>query len=295
MARIRPFRAIRYGDDHFGALEALISPPAAIERPPRGAPLNHLDPRNILHIVRGSGEDPDNPYQPAAALVGRWLAEGVFVREPQAAVYLLELIAEEGPALNSIFALLHLFDERGQPGAIPHESIERQERVTDIVHAIEACRIQASPVQVIANDDNHAIRSWVQRHDDQRSLHFGFGMGGKGRVSRIIETDALEDLVQIMEPHQLVIADGHHRYEAAVRYRQAVRMRDQLRPGDLHPIDTIFVHIVVAQDPGLNVIGAPSPLDVWRNAVAGTSYGAKATRFSPKAPKGVILASLECF
>jgi uncharacterized protein (DUF1015 family) len=302
LAIVRPFRAIRYGGDQQSELDALISPPSVGRRPADRNSVEGLHPLNILHIIRGRAAPLDSaeapPYEAAAVRLGEWLRDGRMVRDPRAAFYRLEQCFRDDVdtvhCLHSVLGLLRLEDGES-PGALPHEGTEDDGRIDDIVQSLHACRAQVSMVMVLVPDPGGEWAQWLATHRRPPEMEAITGTGERCRLTAVTDDAALAELVELARERTLAIADGHHRYEASARYRQRKRLQERLRPGDDLPLDYVLAQFVRVEEPTLRVTGAAGAAEVYRAALQGHQSPPKSTRFYPKAPKGLVLASLRRF
>jgi uncharacterized protein (DUF1015 family) len=228
MALVKPFRALRYAAGAAGPLDDLVSPPYDVISPELHERLLAASPHNAVRLVR-----PDDPAE-AARLLAEWQEDGVLVREEEPAVWLLEeeFVGPDGVARirRSIVARTALEPyDRGV--VLPHErSFPKPRRGR--LRLLEATRTKLSPI--------------LQLHD---------GPGPPEPPPRSPELEATLDGVTSrlwrLPPEAaeaigppLVIADGHHRYEAALNFHEEDGSEET---------GHVLAALVSATDPGLTI------------------------------------------
>jgi uncharacterized protein (DUF1015 family) len=242
MADIAPFKALHYDLDRVGGLQDVVAPPYDVIDAPQRAELLTRSPYNVVEIdLPQSGGDP---YAHAAAVFETWRREGVLVRDDDPALWALEQ-DYTGPdgrrrTRHGFFARVKVEDYG--PGRIrPHERThpgpkEDRLRLTRATHA------NLSPIFSLYDDPAGAAwgalaphletAPWAEVTDEDGTVH---------RLWRVTDPAAHAAVQEALAPAELLIADGHHRYETA-RVHQA-------EGGAGH----VLMCLVALQDPGLTV------------------------------------------
>jgi uncharacterized protein (DUF1015 family) len=246
MPLVKPFRALRYAAGAAGPLDSLVSPPYDVISSELHEELLARSPYNSVRLVR-----PDDARD-AAGLLAAWKDDGILVREDEPAVWLLE---EEFTAPDG--------DRRIRRGLVARVALEPYLRGVVLPHErsfpkpmegrlelLRATRTKLSPILML--HDGPVPHSLSRPPDLEATLD--------GVTSRLWRLDA--DAAAGIEP-PLVIADGHHRYEAALRFHEE-------DGGDetAHVLTTL----VSTRDPGLQILpthriaaSAPETLDGTRD------------------------------
>jgi uncharacterized protein (DUF1015 family) len=246
VALVLPFRAVRY-TDRAGPLDRLVAPPYDVLDAEQRAEHAARSPYNVVHLtLPPSAED-------AAATWRAWLDEGVLARDDDASAWVVEqdVVGPDGVARTRTGLLASLRVEPYETGAVlPHERTHRgpkEERLA-LLHAVGA---QLEPILLL-----HDGPAAVSRPDGPPALEAGgarlWRVGGEG-------LDAFAD-------RQLLIADGHHRYETAVAFAQEAGTEESAG---------MPVVLVSTEDPGLAVFAthrvfARAPEAPWEGEPAGT-------------------------
>ena len=221
MADVQPFRAVRYAGAA-GALTDLVAPPYDAVSDDERARLYTRSPYNVLHVTL-----PES-VEEAGRLYRSWLASGILEQEPEEAAWLVaeSYVGPDGVARERHGIALSVAAEPYESGQVlPHERTHpgiRAERL----ELLRSVRAQPEPIFLLADGDL-ALSPSDQPPDLQ--------VDGT-RLWRIPAPPALPDDVQ------LLIADGHHRYESAVEF--AAETEGGAR---------IMALVVSVHDPGLHV------------------------------------------
>ncbi|TML78344.1 MAG: DUF1015 domain-containing protein [Actinobacteria bacterium] len=197
MAVVRPFRALRYEPAVAGSLESLVAPPYDVIGPEQQAQLAERSAYNVVHLTLPDSEDE------AAASLAEWRERGVLVRDPEPACWWLaqEYVGPDGVARRreGFVAALRVEPYENRV-VLPHERTHPGPKEGRL-RLLRATRTQAGSVAGQAGD---------ARPEEQ----------GGGVVSRLWRLDAefSDALVDELADAQLLIADGHHRYETALAF-----------------------------------------------------------------------------
>lgn len=261
MASIRPFRGVRYNPDHVGEVSHVVSQPYDRVRHGLQSGYYGLSSYNIVRIVKGR-EQPDddhenNVYSRARETYEKWLNQGVLVRERIPSMYVLrQTFSVPGGATRTRQGLiaafrLACFDEGI---VLPHEQTHSGPKL-DRLQLLRATQVNFGQIVMlypggainelataaIGGAEGYALRELFERDVEQRFWP-------------IADPVVIQAIVEQMAPRRhLIIADGHHRYETALAYRDEARRR---YPGE--PPDAAFnfrmVTFVSMEDPGLVIL-----------------------------------------
>lgn len=249
MTDIRPFRGLRYARE----LEPRLAGPYDVISPEDRERLAR-EPENIVHLTLPPGPEGERDYESARGLLERWIAEGVLVRDTKECLYALEERTTDGRTRRGFLALVRLaaYDERI---VLPHERTMRGPKV-DRLQLTREVRANLEPVFFLYEDRQGGLASAVCA-DASPVLARASGPDGTGLTMRAIEDSAaIEAARAFLSERPVIIADGHHRYETMVAYRD--ECREQARaaghtPDPEAPEEFLLVYLVNAFDPGSEV------------------------------------------
>jgi uncharacterized protein (DUF1015 family) len=232
---IRPFRALRYDPATIADLALVVAPPYDVIDAAGEARLLARHPANVVRLempVDQAGDEPDDRYRRAARTLAAWRSDGTLHKDPHPSVYVYEqTYPVPGTDVNrtqrGFFGRLRLraFDE----GAVlPHERTMSGPK-EDRYKLLRATGVNTSPVVALYDDpsgDGRRVLDSVTARpadvdltDDDGVRHRLWAVSADGA-----DADVVAALLAAAERGPVTIADGHHRYETALRYRDERRM-----------------------------------------------------------------------
>ena len=245
MADIEPLRALHYDLERTGGLQDVLAPPYDVIGPEQRGELESRSPYNVVQIDLPVGGDP---YDAAAHKLREWRTQGVIVRDEQPAVWVLEqdYTCPDGTARHRRGFLARVRVEEYGPGRIrPHERTHPGPR-EDRLRLTRATRANLSPIFSLFDDPSGAVTSaltraterepWGRATDDDRTVN---------RLWRVTDPGSIAQITGAVQPAELLIADGHHRYETARVYAEEI--------GGEGPHRYVLMCLVALEDPGLTV------------------------------------------
>jgi len=261
MATIRPFRGTRYALDVVGDLSQVVSQPYDRVRHGLQDQYYELSPYNIVRIIRGKwldgDSDTDNVYTRARDTYRRWLTGGALVREHAPALYVLHqtFTLPDGSTRTrqGLIAALQLA-RFGEGIVLPHERTHSGPKVDrlNLMRATEVNfghvfmlypggRINELLATAISDRPGHELREMFERDVVQRF----WPVADAGVIGAVVE--------EMAPRRNLIIADGHHRYETALNYRDEAQRAHPEAPSDT-AFNYRMVTLVSMEDPGLTIL-----------------------------------------
>jgi uncharacterized protein (DUF1015 family) len=243
MADVQPLRALHYDLAKVGSLADVAAPPYDVIDPEQRRRLADRSPYNVVRVDLPEGE-PD-PYTEAASTFERWQQEGAVVRDDEPALWTLtqDYTGPDGRALtrHGVFARVRVEDYG--PGRIrPHERTHPGPK-EDRLRLTRATKANLSPIFSLYDDPTDATAAVLDAADP-----FGEQTDDDGtvnRLGRMTDPAAIEAFQSALAPAELLIADGHHRYETARVYADEVGGEGEHR--------YVLMCLVALQDRGLTV------------------------------------------
>ncbi len=221
MAEIIPFAGYRYNPLVVGDVAKLIAPPYdVIDLPLRDA-LYRLSEYNIARLIRAERDEtrPGEPYHAAGKLLAQWQQDRVMLRDPEPALYVYEQffeVHERKFSRTGLVALARL-EELGT-GVLPHENTHTGPR-RDRLDLLRATRTQFGQIFGLYSDPEARIDAIVDAQKERRpDVHAADTWGQLHRLWVVTEPGIVAELQGLMRDKQVLIADGHHRYETALAY-----------------------------------------------------------------------------
>jgi len=252
MATIRPFNAMMYKISKNEELEALCCPPYDIISPQQQEKLYTEAPHNAIHLELAPGEG-EARYANAAANLNNWLSAGVLTDAGSDALYLYEedfVVGGQKKYVRGLIARVKL-EEFEKGIVLPHEetlSKAKQDRY-DLMMAT-GCNF--SQVYSMFVDDEHRITPKISAISDREpEREFTDADGVTHRLWIENDPATCAAICDAFADKQLFIADGHHRYETAIRYRNTIREKNG---GDAGNAEYVMMMLVDIDQFGLVVL-----------------------------------------
>ena len=236
MPEIRPFRALRFAPERVADLAAVVAPPYDVLSSGDRARLAARDPRNVVRLDAPeveAGDAEGDRYRRAARTLAAWRSDGTVHKDPRPSLYLLEQTylvpgSDVERTQRGFFARLRLEPLQPGSGVRPHERTLAAPR-EDRYRLLRATGVNTSPVVGLFRDPSGTGSDVLERlmsrpstadvRDDEGVRHRLWVVEGEGE-----NHDGVADLLAVASAAAVTIADGHHRYETALRYRDERRM-----------------------------------------------------------------------
>jgi len=246
MADVEPLRALHYNLDRTGGLQDVVAPPYDVIDEAQRADLEASSPYNVVRIDLPVGNDP---YDNAARLLAAWREEGVIVRDERPALWAIEqdYTGPDGQIRRRTGFLARVRVEDYGPGRIrPHERTHPGPK-EDRLRLTRATKANLSPIFSLYDDPSGTATGalanatttgspWGEATDDDGTVN---------RIWRIEDPATIETIHDALAKSELLIADGHHRYETARVYAEEI--------GGDGPHRYVLMCLVALEDPGLTV------------------------------------------
>ena len=225
MAEIRPLRPVRYEPSAVGSLDAVAAPPYDVIDDDMRAKLVSKSPFNVVEIDLPIADDGGDPYLHAQTIYEHWLQQGILVREREDSIWALTQ-DYEGPdgrayTRHGFFARVRVEDYG--PGRIrPHERTHPGPK-EDRLNLTRATRANLSPIFSLFPDPEDAAWQALAPHTETEPFdEVRDEDGTHNRLWRVTDPGTIEAVRSILADRELLIADGHHRYETARVYAEEV-------------------------------------------------------------------------
>jgi uncharacterized protein (DUF1015 family) len=245
MAEIQPLRALHYDLRVTGGLQDVVAPPYDVIDEAQRAQLIARSPYNVVSIDLPKGDDP---YAAADEMLEHWRMQGAVVRDSEPALWALQqdYSAPDGRRLSRQGFFCRVRVEDYGPGRIrPHERTHPGPK-EDRLRLTRATRANLSPIFSLYSDPSGAARAalaptlseqaWGEATDED---------GTVSRLWRVADGETIEAVRAALADAELLIADGHHRYETARVYADEIGGEGEHR--------YVLMCLVALEDPGLTV------------------------------------------
>jgi len=224
MVRIAPFRGIVYNPKKIRDPSKVVAPPYDVISPEEQERLCRKSPQNIVRLILN--QEP-NPYDDAARLFEQWQTDGILVRGEQPAIYFLSQrfpLKSKKPKERLGFIALTRIEDFSSGSVYPHENTFQGPR-EDRMKLLHACKANLSPIFGLYSQPRQTITEALKEHIQGVPPNIQVKEDGKGSslLWQITNPEVIHLVQRQMQDQPLLIADGHHRYEAAMNYRNHLR------------------------------------------------------------------------
>ena len=283
MPDIRPFRGIRYDMAQVGALSDVVAPPYDVIGPVLQDRLYDASPYNVIRLELNREEPGDNAesnrYTRAAQFLKEWQRKGALREDPQPALYLYHQTFEvEGQTFTrkGFIARVRL-EPFGEGKIFPHEQTLSGPKA-DRLALFNATKFNLSPIFGLypdaANEVLQAVEAGLR---DRTPLEATDHLGVQNRLWPVLDARAHTTVQGLMAAKPIFIADGHHRYETGLKFREELAAAGALSGPD-DPANFCMMMLVGMSDPGLRIL----PTHRLVSGFPGLTASALAERLAPE-------------
>lgn len=250
MAEIKGYKGLRFNCEKAGKIEELVCPPYDIISDQQREEYIKTNPHNIIRLELPKGDDK---YNKAAEILNDWLEKGILVKEDKPAIYIYEeefTAYGERKAIKGIICRVKL-EEFSKGIILPHEFTLSKAK-EDRLNLMKATNCNFSQIYSLYMDGGKNTLGKIdslsksepdiQLQDNDNVTH---------RMWIIKDEKAIADICSDFTDRKLYIADGHHRYETALNYRNYLREQGLAKEGDA--CDYQMMMLVDMEHPGLVV------------------------------------------
>lgn len=260
MAEIRAFRALRYNPELAPPQDAVSQPYDKITAAMQAA-YYQRSPYNLVRVILGKAEAEDdetsNVYTRAAEYVKDWRARGVLQQDAAPAIYAynqeFKVAASYGGdgkkhTRNGFIALgkLHDYSE----GVVYRHEQTLAKPKSDRLNLLRATRTHFGQIFMLYNDPDEEVAEALKT-EGEPAIEVRDEYEVEHRAWKVADPKVIAAVAAAMADKKLVIADGHHRYETALNFRNEERAAKKAEGGPAEFVMMTFVNMV---DPGLVIL-----------------------------------------
>ena len=250
MAEIKPFRALRFDTQAAGNIQQLTCPPYDIISEEQRNQYLKTNEHNVIRLELPRGE---NPYEEAGSLLHQWEQQGVLKQDEQEGLYIYE---EEFQAhgktmrVKGIICRVKL-EEFSKGAVLPHEETLSKAKA-DRFQLMKATFCNFSQIYSLYMDPQHKTPDKINRlSQGTPEVEMQDGDGVIHRLWIVTDPQEIQEICSDFAQRKLYIADGHHRYETALNFRDDCRKQRIAKEGDA--VDYVMMMLVDMENSGLVV------------------------------------------
>jgi uncharacterized protein (DUF1015 family) len=260
MAKIAPFRGIIYNQGKAGAIDTLVCPPYDIISPAEQQELYRKSPYNVIRLEYGltspADGDEENRYTRAAAVLEDWSRSAVLQesREPGFSIYEMEYkVGRDAKRLRGIICLVRIEDY--DSGIVkPHETTLSGPK-TDRLNLLRSCKATFSQIFSLFSDPLGTVAGILAKVSRKPEMEVKHRDGVTHRIWSLTDRKDIDAIVRELADKHIFIADGHHRYDTALNYRNERRKAAGSFTGE-EGFNYVAMFLARLEDPGLTIFPA---------------------------------------
>ncbi|GAH33981.1 unnamed protein product, partial [marine sediment metagenome] len=228
MLEIRPFRGIIYNEKKIGNIARVTAPPYDVISLMDQELYYSAHPNNIIRIILGKNYPHDNErenrYTRAKGFLKEWLAKDILKKEKKPAIYTYEkeYYGQGNLERRRGFLALMKLEEFGKGVIFPHEETLPKPGL-DRLKLLHWCRANFNPIFSLYSDPLYMVDKYLKT--GQALFEVIDRDGVKHRLGKIEDIGIIKKICRAMQDKKLFLADGHHRYNMALKFRDEERRR----------------------------------------------------------------------
>jgi len=233
----------------------VVAPPYDVISERMREELYRLSPHNVVRVILGKERKGDNraanKYKRAARYLDSWIENAILRRDDKEALYLYQqnYLYKSGLKKRIGFIGLMKIEDPSSSLVLPHEYTFSKPKA-DRFNLIKETKANTSPIFCIFRDSGDKVTSSLRSAASSAAPAIDIELEGvRHRVWKLTDRKRISRISKAMASKQVFIADGHHRYEVALAYRN--RMRRLLKKKDAGPYENVMVYFSSLTDENL--------------------------------------------
>ena len=262
MAEVIPFRGVLYNPRKIDDMADVVAPPFDVISEQEQIQFHERHPQNIIRLTLGKITENDTPidnrYTRAAECFKRWFVDDIILLDKDPAFYLTSMeFSFEGNRVTryGLIALIRL--EPFEKGIVlPHERTFSKVK-SERLELMKTCHSNFSPIFSLFSDEENRIGNKLMHvvHNKSADIVFTDKTEQKHKLWRITDNSVHQFISDALKDKKIFIADGHHRYETALNYRDWLSTHASNFNGN-HPANYVMMYLCSMEDPGLIILPA---------------------------------------
>ncbi len=252
MALVKAFRGIRYNPELIDDFSSVVAPPYDIIDDSLREDLYRRHPYNIVRLILAKGENEER-YSKAASLFEQWLREKVLIQDdlPSIYPYYQEFEFEGERFTRKGFVATVKIEDFDSKVVLPHERTFSKHK-EDRLKLMQACKANLSQVFAVFSDEEGISERLIDSSIGEPILDIVAcdGDGVRNVLWKISDPEVVSQVAEVLKDKSLLIADGHHRYETALNYRNMMRAKEGIY-GREKPYDYVMMYLARGEGEGL--------------------------------------------
>lgn len=268
MATVRPFHALRYTASA-GEISSLVAPPydvlSAVQRDEYAA----KNPRNVVWLTLPEGAQDDRSqfvkYARSASRLAEWRRDGFLALAGEQGLYryrqsFVHPITKESQTRTQLMVILKV--EPYEKGVVlPHEQTFPKHK-QDRLRLLEATRTHLESIYGLYRDEHNLVQSRIEQAEWANLVDIKTEDGVTQTLDVCTDPDQVAGITDAFDAEKIWIADGHHRYETALNFRN----EQGEKPGEIAE-DYMLISLSSIRDEGLALLPTHRIVNHWTLAL----------------------------
>lgn len=258
MSKLRAFRGFHYNPDQISEISRVVAPPYDVIDDAKFQSLMKASPYNVAAIdLPKASHSGDEAYDVAGKRYQEWKDSGILTQDDKESLYLYfqtyQLPGGEEVTRRGFFARRRLEDFT-EGGVKPHERTFAGPKA-DRLLLMKATAANLSPIFGLFSDPEDTVGlQWDSLTQSDPLFAYSSEDGQSHRLWRLNDPEKIQNLLQGIQDQPIMIADGHHRYETALNYRDYRRQQLGEQATGEEPFNDVLMYCCSMQDAGLKVL-----------------------------------------
>lgn len=259
MALIKPFKGLLYSKDKISDISSVVSPPYDVLTEDDIRRYEKKNRFNVVRLIQSrngmKGGRKIDRYKMASEYFRNWRANKVIVEDRVPSIYLYEHIfsVDQKRYRRTGFISAVKIEDFASGKVLPHENTFAGP-IEDRFKLTVATRANLCSIFSIFSDPQGKVMELIEKRGNAEAIYSATDDdGGTHALFRVTETKIIEEVQAIMRDKVFLIADGHHRYETAIRYRDYIKSNIKRHISE-HPSDYVMMYLTPMESSGLVVL-----------------------------------------
>lgn len=271
MIELIPFKGVRYNLENIDDIGDVVTPPYDVISKEEQQEYYDLNPYNIIRLELGKeyadDTDSNNKYTRASEDFNRWLQEGIMKQETEPSLYIYEqrFKVDDNVYVRTGFIGLVKLQEFSKGNILPHEKTLSNPKV-DRLNLMRACNANFSQVFGLYDDEDSRVSNAIHEYKKNHAPDVSFENEESIVESlwKLSDEEIINNIKNEMADKKIFIADGHHRYETGLAYRDEQAAQNPNHTGN-ELYNYVMMMLVAMDDPGLVILPTHRCINNIRN------------------------------
>lgn len=250
MPTVKGFKGIRYNPKKIEDFSLILAPPYDVISPAEQEAYHEAHPLNVIRLILPKGEG-DVKYERAGKAFRDWFLDDTLIEDNEPSIYpYYQDFEDNGKKFTrkGFIARVKLEDFSTKK-ILPHEMTFPKHKL-DRLKLNTACRANMSPVFSVYSDPEGSIEKLIDENLPEKPIFDVIYKDGiRNRLWKISDPETISLITDRMADMSFLIADGHHRYETALEYRNIKRAK--MESSGEEPFDYVMMYIARGEGQGL--------------------------------------------